>query len=93
MPKVKFILFLFLLLIISFKSSTAENFYIVYKVNNEIITNSDIEKEYRYLVSLNNQLKNLEKQKIIKVSKESALREKIKKIELIKYYNYFLSPY
>lgn len=87
MPKVKFILFLFLLLIISFKSNTAENFYIVYKVNNEIITNSDIEKEYRYLVSLNNQLKSLEKQKIIKLSKESALREKIKKIELIKYFD------
>ena len=87
MPKVKFILFLFLLLIISFKSNTTENFYIVYKVNNEIITNSDIEKEYRYLVSLNNQLKNLEKQKIIKLSKESALREKIKKIELIKYFD------
>ena len=87
MSKVKFILFLFLLVIISFKSSTAENFYIVYKVNNEIITNSDIEKEYRYLVSLNNQLKNLEKQKIIELSKESALREKIKKIELIKYFD------
>ena len=87
MPKVKFILFLFLLLLINFKSNTAENFYIVYKVNNEIITNSDIEKEYRYLVSLNNQLKNLEKQKIIKLSKESALREKIKKIELIKYFD------
>ena len=87
MPKVKFILFLFLLILINFKSNTAENFYIVYKVNNEIITNSDIEKEYRYLVSLNNQLKNLEKQKIIEVSKESALREKIKKIELIKYFD------
>ena len=87
MPKVKFILFLFLLLVISFKSSTAENFYIVYKVNNEIITNSDIEKEYRYLISLNNQLKNLEKQKIIELSKESALREKLKKIELIKYFD------
>ena len=85
MPKVKFILFL--LLIISFKPSTAENFYIVYKVNNEIITNSDIEKEYRYLVSLNNQLKKLEKKKIIELSKESALREKIKKIELIKYFD------
>ena len=87
MSKVKFILFLFLLLIISFKSYTAENFYIVYKVNNEIITNSDIEKEYRYLISLNNQLKNLEKQKIIQLSKESALREKIKKIELAKYFD------
>ena len=59
----------------------------MYKVNNEIITNSDIEKEYRYLVSLNNQLNNLEKQKIIKLSKESALREKIKKIELAKYFD------
>ena len=87
MSKVKFILFLFLLILINFKSNTAENFYIVYKVNNEIITNSDIEKEYRYLVSLNNQLKNLEKQKIIELSKESALREKIKKIELIKYFD------
>ena len=87
MPKIKFILFLFLLILINFKSNTAENFYIVYKVNNEIITNSDIEKEYRYLVSLNNQLKNLEKQKIIKLSKESALREKIKKIELAKYFD------
>jgi len=87
MSKVKFILFLFLLLIISFKSNTAENFYIVYKVNNEIITNSDIEKEYRYLVSLNNQLKDLEKQKVIQLSKESALREKIKEIELAKYFD------
>ena len=87
MPKVKFILFLFLLILINFKSNTAENFYIVYKVNNEIITNSDIEKEYRYLVTLNNQLKNLEKKKIIELSKESALREKIKKIELIKYFD------
>ena len=59
MPKLKFILFLFLLLLINFKSNTAENFYIVYKVNNEIITNSDIKKEYQYLISLNNQLKNL----------------------------------
>ena len=88
MAKAKFILYLFLLILINFKSYTAENVYIVYKVNNEIITNSDIEKEYRYLVSLNNQLENLEKQKIIQLSKESALREKIKKIELEKYFNF-----
>jgi len=87
MPKVKFFLFLFLLILMNFKSQSTENFYIVYKVNNKIITNSDIEKEYRYLISLNNQLKNLEKQKVIKLSKESALREKIKKIELVKYFD------
>ena len=62
-------------------------FYIVYKVNNEIITNSDIEKEYQYLITLNNQLKTLDKLKALELSKESALREKIKKIELAKYFD------
>ena len=88
MSKVKFILCLSLFLIINFKLYANENTYIVYKINNEIITNTDIEKEYRYLVSLNNQLKNLEKQKVIELSKESALREKIKKIELSKYFDF-----
>ena len=71
----------------NFKSYANENIYIVYKINNEIITNTDIEKEYRYLVSLNNELKALEKQRVIELSKESALREKIKKIELAKYFD------
>ena len=31
--------------------------YIVYKVNNKIITNIDIENEYRYLIALNENLK------------------------------------
>ena len=88
MSKVKFILCLSLFLIINFKLYANENTYIVYKINNEIITNTDIEKEYRYLVSLNNQLKNLEKQKVIELSKESALREKIKKTELVKYFDF-----
>ena len=87
MSKIKFILYLCLFLIMNFKSYANENIYIVYKINNEIITNTDIEKEYRYLVSLNNELKALEKQRVIELSKESALREKIKKIELAKYFD------
>ena len=85
--KKKFILSLIILLILSIKSYSNENIYIVYKVNNEIITNSDIEKEYRYLITLNNQLKTLDKFKVLELSKESALREKIKKIELAKYFD------
>ena len=34
--------------------------HIVYKINNEIITNIDIKDEVKYLVALNNQLKNLD---------------------------------
>ena len=88
MSTIKFIIYLCLFLIINFKSYANENIHIVYKINNEIITNADIEKEYQYLISLNNQLKDLEKQKVIEISKESALREKIKKIELVKYFDF-----
>lgn len=87
MTKIKFILSLIILLALSIKSYSDENIYIVYKVNNQIITNADIEKEYRYLVSLNNQLKSLNKLKVLEISRESALREQIKKIELSKYFD------
>ena len=87
MIKIKFILSLIILLTLSIKSYSDENIYIVYKVNNQIITNTDIEKEYRYLASLNNQLKSLDKLKILEISRESALREQIKKIELSKYFD------
>ena len=63
-----------------------ESAYIVYKIDNEIITNIDIEKEYQYLSTLNTQLKDLDKNQVLEISKESALREKIKKIELSKYF-------
>ncbi len=87
MNKIKFIFTLIILLTLSAKSYSDENVYIVYKINNQIITNADIEKEYRYLISLNKQLKNLDKTKVLEISKESALREKIKKIELAKYFD------
>ena len=87
MNRIKFVFTLIILLAMSTKSYSAENIYIVYKVNNQIITNADIKKEYRYLISLNEQLKNLDKTKVLEISKESALREKIKKIELAKYFN------
>ena len=87
MDKIKFIFTLIILLTLGAKSYSDENVYIVYKVNNQIITNADIEKEYLYLTSLNNQLKSLDKPRVLKISRESALREKIKKIELAKYFD------
>jgi peptidyl-prolyl cis-trans isomerase SurA len=87
MDKIKFIFIIIILLTLGAKSYSDENVYIVYKVNNQIITNADIEKEYLYLTSLNNQLKSLDKQKVLKISRESALREMIKKIELAKYFD------
>ena len=60
--------------------------YILYKINNKIITNLDINKERRYLLSLNSQLKKLDETKILEISTESLIREKIKLIELTKYF-------
>ena len=57
---------------------------IIYKIENEIITNIDIKNEYKYLLVLNNNLQNLTKEEIFKISKASVIKEKIKKIEILK---------
>jgi len=57
---------------------------IIHNIQNEIITNIDIKNEFKYLLALNNSLKELDKEKILNISNESIIREKIKKIELLK---------
>ncbi len=63
------------------------NVYIELKIENEIITNVDINNEQKYLIALNNNLKNLDKKQLFLVSKNSLIREKIKKTELIKVFD------
>ena len=74
-------------LLTSFSLLSDERAFIVFDVNDQIITNIDIKKESRYLITLNSQLKKLNQKKILDISKESALREKIKEIELLKYFD------
>ena len=57
---------------------------IIHTIQNEIITNIDIKNEFKYLVALNNSLKELDKEKILNISNESIIRERIKKIEISK---------
>ena len=57
---------------------------IIHNIQNEIITNIDIKNEFKYLLALNNSLKELDKEKILNISNESIIREKKKKIELLK---------
>ena len=58
--------------------------FIVAKVNQEIITNVDINFEERYLVSLNPNLKKLSQNRIKEYAKNSLINETIKKIEIEK---------
>ena len=86
----KIILIIINIFFLIFKNniSLAEsNFYIVVKVDNEIITNVDIAQEINYLISLNNDLQKMNKKQLIKLAKDSLIREKIKKNELNKNIN------
>ena len=57
---------------------------IIYNIENEVITNIDIKNEFKYLIALNNSLKELDKEKLLNISNQSIIREKIKKIEILK---------
>ena len=59
---------------------------IIYKIEDEIITNIDVKNQFKYLVALNNSLKELDREKILNISNESIIREKIKKIEISKHF-------
>ena len=84
---IKKITILSLLLFINFKLFAQDGVFIVYKINNQIITNVDINEEAKYLLALNNQLKNLDEKKIYALARESIVKEKIKKIEILKYFD------
>ncbi len=72
--------------IISFTNVFSTEVNIVMKINNEIITNIDVENEYKYLVGLNKSLDNINKKTVLDLAKNSLKKEIIKKIELEKIY-------
>jgi len=70
-------------LLINFKFAYSEAF-IKAKVNNQIITNIDVKNEKNYLLALNPNLRNLSQKNINLYAVDSAINEKIKKIEIEK---------
>ena len=78
------IFFLIVLTILTFNKVNSIESKIIHKIQNEIITNIDIKNQFKYLVALNNSLKELDKENILSISNESIIREKIKKIEISK---------
>ena len=55
------------------------------KINNQIITSFDLEKERNYLLILNPKLIEIDENDLIELAKRSLIKEKIKKEEIIKY--------
>ena len=77
-------IYLFLILIVIPYKGVNSEVFIVAKINQEIITNIDLNFEKRYLVSLNPNLKKLDQKKITEYAKNSLINEKIKKNEIEK---------
>ena len=78
------IFFYIIISIFFFNSAYSIESKIIYKIQNEIITNIDLKNEFKYLLVLNNRLKNIDKDTAFLISKQSLIRDKIKKIEIMK---------
>ena len=84
----KFIFFLSIIFNILISTLVNSNeIYVVTKVNNKIITNQDISNEYRYLIALSPSLQDIDKKKVMKLAKNSLIKEIIKEDEIIKYFD------
>ena len=79
---------IFFLIILFFQTNLINSYElkIEVKVNNEILTNIDIENESKYLLIVNTNLKNLTKNELYVLSKNSLIRQILKKKEVIKYF-------
>ncbi len=88
MPDKKKIKIFYIILFLFFFSETysAEKHFIIVKINNNIITNSDILNEKNLLVAYNQNLKNLSEEELFALAKDSLIRQEVKKEEILKYY-------
>ena len=81
---------IFIYLIISlffYNFAKSQEIIIISKVDNDIITNIDIKIEQKYLLLLNNNLNKLSEKEFFNLSKNSLIREIIKKKEIKKLFN------
>ncbi len=83
---VSFLIIFLNILFLSYNVVASQKIQIVYKIDNSLITNIDINNELNYLISLNTKLKDLDKNEIIEIAKESLIRERIKLIEIKKFF-------
>ncbi len=76
------IIVIYLFLILYNNLATAVDIKIKAKINNQIITNIDIDHEKKYLIFLNPKLIELNKEKIEEIAKNSLITELVKRREL-----------
>ena len=84
------IIILFLIFIYA-NNSKANTINIIYTVDNNPITNVEINNEITYLKLLSKELQNMDDESLVMYASKSIIREKIKEIEILKYFKFGLN--
>ena len=58
---------------------------IIMKINDQVVTSYDLEKQSNYLLALNPKLKEINNNEVLELAKRSLIKEMIRKIEILKY--------
>ena len=82
----KKILLIFFLIFYSLNISISNEVRIIAKIDDKIITNIDIENERNYLVAINKNIQNLSENELQILSKNSLIKDIIKKKEIRKFF-------
>ncbi len=86
---IKFIILFFILIYAN--NSIANTINIIYTVDNNPITNVEINNEITYLKLLSKELRNMDDESLVMYASKSIIREKIKEIEILKFFKFGLN--
>ena len=84
------IIILFFILIYA-NRSIANTVNIIYTVDNSPITNVEINNEITYLKLLSKEMRSMDDKSLVMYASKSIIREKIKEIEILKYFKFGLN--
>ena len=76
-----------MLVVLNIKDLIALENKILFKIDNQIITTIDIYEEVKFLKTFNPEVNKLSENELLEISKNSIVRDKIKKIEIMNYVN------
>ncbi len=79
------IIFILIFFLLNNFSYSKINLQIIMKINDQIVTTYDLEKETSYLLALNPKLEEIDKNNLLELAKRSIIKEMIRKSEILKF--------
>ena len=81
--KLRLLIFILIMFSTNFQKLISLENKILFKIDSEIITTIDIYEEIKFLKTFNPEISSLSKEELFEISKNSIVRDKIKKIEIL----------